>query len=158
MSRSRIITLLSSTLILVGLVGPGLAAGAAPTIDRMEIDDDFEDEELTQACDVAVNTTVRGHIILRTFPGENTGVAEVRTINLGFKATADGRTFRFRDVGVDVTRIEPDGTLVLYVVGQVPFEFAGALKIDLETGDAILEPRDRSEWQLQKACSVLTGA
>jgi hypothetical protein len=124
----------------------------------MAVDDTFADEELTENCGVAVTTTVRGHIILRTFPGADPGVAAVRTINLGFTATADGRTFRFRDVGVDVTRIEPDGTLVLQVVGQVPFEFAGALKIDLETGDAILEPRDRSEWQLQKACSVLTGA
>jgi hypothetical protein len=31
------------------------------------------------------------------------------------------------------------------------------LKIDLETGEAILEPRDRSEEQLARACAVLTG-
>ena len=54
-------------------------------------------------------------------------------------------------------RIEPDGTAVLSIVGQVPFDFAGALKIDLETGAAILEPRDRSEAQLARACEVLTG-
>ena len=62
----------------------------------------------------------------------------------GLTATADGRVFRFRDVGADVTRIEPDGTAVLLISGQVPFDFAGVLKIDLETGEAILEPRDRS--------------
>jgi hypothetical protein len=46
---------------------------------------------------------------------------------------------------------------VLSVIGQVPFDFAGVLKIDLETGDVILEPHDRSEKQLAKACAKLTG-
>ena len=41
--------------------------------------------------------------------------------------------------GADVTRIEPDGTAVLLISGQVPFDFAGVLKIDLETGEAILD-------------------
>ncbi len=98
-----------------------------------------------------------GHITVRTFPGGGTGVAEVGTINVGVTATAAGRTFRFRDVGADVTRIEPDGTAVLSVSGQVPFDFAGVLKIDLETGEAIFEPRDRSEAQLARACAMLTG-
>jgi hypothetical protein len=105
-----------------------------------------------------VTSELEGHIIVRTFSGEGTGVAEVRTINVGITATTeDGAVFRFRDVGADVTRIEPDGTAVLLVAGQVPFNFAGVLKIDLETGEAILEPRDRSEEQLARACAVLTG-
>jgi hypothetical protein len=41
--------------------------------------------------------------------------------------------------------------------GSLPFDFAGVLKIDLETGETILEPRDRSEEQLARACAVLTG-
>ena len=61
------------------------------------------------------------------------------------------------DVGADLTRIEPDGTLVLSVIGQVPFDFAGVLKIDPETGEVIHEPKDRSEKQLAKACRFLTG-
>jgi hypothetical protein len=43
------------------------------------------------------------------------------------------------------------------VTGQVPFAFAGAPMVDLETGEAILEPRDRSEEQLTAACAALTG-
>jgi hypothetical protein len=39
----------------------------------------------------------------------------------------------------------------------MPFEFAGALKINPETEEVILEPRDRSEEQLAKACRALTG-
>jgi hypothetical protein len=53
--------------------------------------------------------------------------------------------------------MEPDGTVVLSITGQVPFAFAGVLKIDLETGDVILESRDRSEEQLAKACAMRTG-
>jgi hypothetical protein len=104
-----------------------------------------------------VTTRAQGHITVRTFEEDGTGVVEVRTINVVLTATADGRVFRFRDVGADVTRIEPDGTVVLLISGQVPFEFTGVLKIDLETGEAILEPRDRSEEQLARACAVLTG-
>jgi hypothetical protein len=32
-----------------------------------------------------------------------------------------------------------------------------ALKIDLETGEVILEPRDRGEEQLARACAALTS-
>ena len=46
---------------------------------------------------------------------------------------------------------------MLYITGQVPFEFAGVLKLDLETEEAFLEPRDRSEEQLARACKFLTG-
>jgi hypothetical protein len=47
--------------------------------------------------------------------------------------------------------------VVLLISGQVPFAFAGALKIDPETEEVILEPKDRSEAQIAKACAALTG-
>jgi hypothetical protein len=106
---------------------------------------------------VPVTTTVQGHVTLRTSSGEGTGLLSVNTLNLAITATAGERTFRLRDVGGDLARVEPDGTAVLYITGQVPFEFAGVLKLDLETEEAILEPRDRSEQQLARACRALTG-
>ena len=142
---------------LVGLVWAGVAAGAAPTIERINIDETFADDFLTDACGIDVTTTVHGFVIERIFSGEGTGVAQVNTISIGLTATAGDRTFRFRDVGADVVQIKPDGTLVLLITGQVPFFFAGVLKIDPETEEVILEPRDRSEEQLAKACAVLTG-
>jgi hypothetical protein len=63
----------------------------------------------------------------------------------------------FRDVGADLARIEPDGTAVLMIIGQVPFGFTGVLEIDLETGEAILEPHHTLEEQLEAACEALTG-
>lgn len=157
MTKRRLIGSLVCVLLVAGLVGPGVALGAAPVIERIVIDEQFADDELSEACGVAVTTTALGFIIVRTFPGEGTGVAELATISISLTATAGDRTVRFRDVGVDILRIEPDGTAVLSIIGQVPFAFAGVLKIDLETGEAILEPRDRSEDELAKACAVLTG-
>jgi hypothetical protein len=146
-----------SVLVLAGLVWAGVAASAPPTIERINVDETFPDEFLTEECGVPVTTTARGHVIIRIFSGEGTGVAQVNTISIGLTATAGDRTFRFRDVGADVVQIKPDGTLVLLITGQVPFAFAGVLKINPETEEIILEPRDRSEEQLAKACRALTG-
>jgi hypothetical protein len=83
---------------------------------------------------------------------------QLNSVNIGVTSTAGDRTFRFRDVGADLVQIKPDGTLVLLISGQVPFAFAGVLKINPETEEVILEPRDRSEEQLAKACKALTGS
>ena len=104
-----------------------------------------------------VTTRLQGFVIFRTFDDSGTGVVELNTFSLSLTATAGDRTFRFRDVGADLVRIEPDGTAVLQIIGQVPLEFAGVLKVDLDTGEVILEPRDRSEWQIERACTALTG-
>ena len=157
MTARRLITWVVSLLVAVGVIGPGVASAAAPTFERITVDDTFVDEELSEACGVTVTVTVRGQITLRTFQDDGSGLVELRTLNLAVTATADGRTFRLRDVGGDLTRIEPDGTALLYITGQVPFFFAGVAIIDLETDEAIIEPRDRSEWQIERACAVLTG-
>ncbi len=157
MSGRRASGWLVSVIALVGLVWAGVATGAAPTMERINVDETFVDDDLTEACGVPVTTTALGHVIVRTFSGEGTGIAQVNNISIGLTATAGDRTFRFRDVGADVVQIKPDGTLVLLITGQVPFAFAGVLKINPETEEVILEPRDRSEEQLAKACKALTG-
>lgn len=157
MSRRRASGWLVSVIALVGLVWAGVATGAAPTMERINVDETFVDDDLTEACGVPVTTTALGHVIVRTFSGEGTGIAQVNNISVGLTATAGDRTFRFRDVGADVVQIKPDGTLVLLITGQVPFAFAGVLKINPKTEEVILEPRDRSEEQLAKACKALTG-
>ena len=58
---------------LVGLVWAGVAAGAAPTIERINIDETFADDFLTDACGIDVTTTVHGFVIERIFSGEGTG-------------------------------------------------------------------------------------
>lgn len=155
MTGKAVITWLTGLLVLGALVAP--ASAAQPSLERIEIDETFEDEFLSEACGVPVTTRVAGHIIVRTFAGGGTGPAELRTLNLGFEATAGDNTFRFRDVGADLVRIEPDGTAILMIIGQVPFGFTGVLKIDLETGEAILEPQHTTDDRVARACAVLTG-
>jgi hypothetical protein len=147
---------LAGLFVVAAFVAPG-AMAQKPTMERIDIDESFLDEFLTEACGVPVTVRAQGHIIVRTFSGERTGPAEIRTISVGLTAMANGNTYRFRDVGVDLVRIEPDGTAILMIVGQLPFDFTGVLKIDLETGEAILEPQHSLEDRLDEACETLTA-
>ena len=155
MTRRGVTAWLAGVFVLAAFVAPGAIAGK-PTTERLDIDETFPDEFLTDACGVEVTTRAQGHVIVRTFSGEGTGPAELRTINIAFTATADGNTYVFRDVGTDLVRIEPDGTAILMIVGQIPFNFTGVLKIDLETGEALLEPHHTLEERVDEACETLT--
>ena len=141
---------------LAALLASGATAGK-PVLERFDIDETTPDAFLTAACGVPVTTHAEGHVIARTFTGGGTGPAAVRTLNIGLTATAGDNVIRFRDVGADVERIEPDGTAILSIIGQVPFDFTGVLKIDLETGEAILEPQHSTAEDLEDACAALTG-
>jgi hypothetical protein len=156
MSGRRITAWLAGVLVVAAVVAPGGSAGG-PTFERIDVDETFFDDFLTEACGVPVTTHAQGHLIIRTFAGEGTGPAEIRTINIALTAMSGDNTFSFRDVGVDVVRIEPDGTTILMIVGQIPFGWTGALKVDLETGDAILEPQHSLEGRLEVACAALTA-
>lgn len=156
MTPRAIIAWLACVLAVAAIVAPG-AMAAKPTIERIDIDETAADEFLTEACGVDVTTHAEGHIIARTFSGGESGAAELRTLNIALTATADGNTFSFRDVGADLVRVEPDGTAILMIIGQVPFDFAGVLKIDLDTGEAILEPQHSLEGELEEACAALTA-
>ena len=136
------------------LVAPG-ALAAKPTFERIAIDETFADEFLTEACGFPVETRLFGHVTVRTFDTREKGVTTVTSINIGATATANGREFRFRDVGSDVTRITPDGVVILSITGQVPFQFTGTLKINMTTGETILEPHHLTNTD--RACAVLAG-
>ena len=157
MSTWRMLVCAMGVLLLAAVAAPAAAAAGKPVFERITVDDTFVDEQLSEACGVTATVTLQGRITLRTFPDEGTGLVTLNTLNLGGTITADGRTFRLRDVGGDLVRLEPDGTALLYITGQVPFAFAGVLIIDPETEEVILEPRDRSEEQVAKACKFLTG-
>jgi hypothetical protein len=157
MTRRSVSSLVASVFVLAAFIAPA-AMAAQPTIERLDVDESFPDAFLTEECGVEVTTRAQGHIIVRTFSGEGTRAAELRTVNIALTATADGNAFTFRDVGADLVRIEPDGTAILMLIGQLPFDFTGVLMIDLETGEAILEPHHTVfEEDLEAACEALTG-
>jgi hypothetical protein len=140
--------------LLVVVLGATAAAAQAPEKEVIAVDDTFEDEFLTDACGVEVTTTVTGSITVFTFP-DGTVLQELTTLNLAIVATAGDNQARFRDVGIDQVRVAPDGTVILSIVGQVPFGFTGVLKINLDTGEAILEPHHIVDTT--RVCELLTA-
>jgi hypothetical protein len=53
--------------------------------------------------------------------------------------------------------VQKDGTKILMIIGQVPFDFTGCLKINLTTGEAIHEPQHDLEGNIERACAALTA-
>jgi hypothetical protein len=139
--------------ILVAAVG-GTAGAAGPTIERIPLSFSFEDEGLGEACGFPVSVTGEGRLIVRTFD-RTAGPVQLVTINLALVYEANGREYRIRDVGGDLTRVAPDGTELLLVFGQVPFQFTGALKVNLTTGEVILTPQHTRENEHEEICAAL---
>jgi hypothetical protein len=155
MRRQRTIGLLAvlGALLMVVLGATG-AAAQAPEKVVVQVNDTFPDDFLTEACGVPVTTTATGRVTMFTFP-DGKVLQEMTTVNLSLVATAGDNQARFRDVGIDQVRVQPDGTVILSIVGQVPFGFTGVLKINLETGEAILEPHH--EVDTTRVCEQLTA-
>jgi hypothetical protein len=160
MSTRSFGTLLASVLVLAAPLAPGALAGK-PTIERFDIDETFADDFLTDACGVPVTTTAKGHVIVRTFSGKS--LVQVRTLNIAFTAWAGDNSYSFRDVGADHLQVKPDGTEILMIIGQIPFGidddpqgFTGVLKINLTTGEVILQPK-HSIGGVEEACAALTA-
>jgi hypothetical protein len=156
MRRHRISGLLAilGALLTVGL-GATAAAAQAPVKETMTISETVSDSFLTEACGVEVTTTATGRITFFTFPNRPVGPQDLTTVNIALVATAGDNQVRFRDVGIDLVRIQPDGTVILSVVGQVPFDFTGVLKIKPDTGEVILEPHHTLDPT--QACELLTS-
>jgi hypothetical protein len=140
--------------LLVVALGATAAAAQVPVKETITVSDTFQDEFLTEACGVEVTITVSGFITFLTFPDRPVGLQELTSYHLDILATAGDKQARFKDVGIDLLRVEPDGTVVLMIVGQVPFEFTGVLKINLDTGEVILEPQHTVDTT--RVCRLLT--
>ena len=143
-------------ILFVAAVFASVATAGKPTLERVDIDESFADEFLSEECGVDVTTRAVGQLTIREWT-DGTGVQRVATINVGLTATAGDNSIRFRDVGADVLRVEPDGTMILMIIGQVPFGFTGVLKLDPDSGEAILEPHHDTSGNVEKACAALTA-
>jgi hypothetical protein len=140
--------------LLVFTLAEAAAAGGKPVKETISFTDTFEDEFLTDACGVDVTTSVDGRLTFFTFPDRPVGPQDMTSVHVNLVATAGDNSVRFNDVGIDLVRVEPDGTVILMVVGQVPFEFTGVLMIDLTTSEVILEPHHVVDTT--RACHLLT--
>ena len=141
MSRRLMIgSLVGLSAMFLFLVAAPAGAGGKPITETVTFSETFDDEELTDVCGVEVTTTLDGRLTFFTFPDRPVGPQDLTSVHVSFVARAGDNAVRFHDVGIDMVSIMPDGTAILMIVGQVPFEFTGALMIDLATGEAILEP------------------
>jgi len=139
----------------LGFVAVASATAGQPAMTREDIDDTFADEFLTDACGFDVITHATGHIVTREFDRTN-GTVEVRTLNVALTATANGNSYRFRDVGADHVKVTRDGA-ILSIVGQVPFDFIGVLKIDLDTDEVVHEAQHGISGRVADACAALAA-
>jgi hypothetical protein len=152
--RRFVMSAASAALLATTLFASSASAGG-PTFERFDVAETFYDEFLSAECGVDVWTTATGHVTRRTFDDRATGAQSVNSLNIELVARAGDNTFNFRDVGADVVQAGPDGSLTLLIIGQVPFEFSGVLKIDLLTEEIILEPSHLIDTS--RACAALTA-
>jgi hypothetical protein len=138
--RLAVASLVGLSAMLIVALAPAASAGGKPVMETITFTETFDDVELTEACGVDVTTMQSGRITFFEFPDRPVGPQDLTSVHVHFVATSDFGAVRFKDVGIDVVRIQPDGTLILMVVGQVPFEFTGLLKVNLTTGEVIHEP------------------
>jgi hypothetical protein len=110
---------------------------------------------LSDECGFDVTTHASGHVISREFDRAK-GTVAVNTLNIGLTATANGNTYRFRDVGADHVKVTKDG-VILSIIGQIPFDFIGVLKIDLDTGEVVHEPGHDISGRVADACAALAA-
>jgi hypothetical protein len=156
MKRRRICGLLAVLGALsVVVLGAPAAAAQAPEKEVIQVDDTFVDPGLSEECGVEVTIHITGRVTLFAFPDEEKVLQSLTTLNFAGVATAGDNQLRFRDVGADQTRVQPDGTLILSIIGQVPFGFTGVLKINLDTGEFILEPHHFVD--IEAVCEQLTA-
>jgi hypothetical protein len=149
--RTQILALVIGTVL---VLAPPAATADPPERETITFSDTFQDEFLTEACGVDVTTTVNGRVTFFTFPDRPVGPQDLTSVHVDFLATAGDNQVRFKDVGIDLVRVGPDGTVTLMIVGQVPFDFTGVLKINLTTGEVILEPHHTVDTT--RACRLLT--
>ena len=153
--RSRALVAFLLALVALVVLAP-TAPAAKPDIEVIQVDDSGLDEDLTEACGVPVTFHVTGRLTLRAFSG-NGGLLQLNTLNLAVTVSSGENSYRFRDVGADHLQQNPDGSLVLSIIGQVPFGFTGVLKINPETEEVILEPHHSIEDRVDDACAALTA-
>jgi hypothetical protein len=140
--------------LLVVVLGATAAAAQAPEKEVIQVDEEFVDEGLSEECGVEVTVTLTGRVTLFTFP-DGTVLQNLSTLNLEVVFTAGDNQIRVRDVGGDQVRVQPDGTVILSIIGQVPLGFTGVLKINPETEEVILEPHHVVD--IAEVCEQLTA-
>ena len=90
-----------------------------------------------------VTFTITGTITVLTAPRKPVGPQDITVVNIAGVFTAGTNQARFQTAKTEITRVEPDGTVLTSISGK-SVEFTGLqLQTNLETGETIMinEPR-----------------
>jgi hypothetical protein len=135
-------------------LGSAPAAAAAPERQTVTISFTLHDDLLTEACGVDVTTTISGFTTFFVFPDRPVGLQDIGSVHINYLAVAGDNQVLFKNAGIDLTRVEPDGTIILMATGQAGVLFTGVMKINLTTGEVILEPQRTDDTT--RVCRLLT--
>jgi hypothetical protein len=123
--------------------------------ETITISDTFQSPILTPACGVEVTITITGTLRILTFPNRPVGPQDLAIANIKWVATAGNNQVPFRNVSIRQVRVGPDGTAILSTAGHQPVEFTGVMKINIDTGEVILEPQHFAD--IPRLCELLTA-
>ena len=141
--------------LLVVVLGATAAAAQVPEKEIIPVNGFYVDVVLSRACGVQVTHTVTGSVTILTYPDRPVGPQELQRFHLEHVIAAGDNQLWAREVGIRLIQVEPDGTVVISIVGQVPFQFTGVLKVNYYTGQATLEPHHVVD--IEEVCAQLTG-
>jgi hypothetical protein len=139
------------------VLGASAALAAKPTFTRIDVADSGPDPFFTEACGFPVTSSAEGHVTIREFDLADDGLARVLSISVAVTVSANGNEVTFHDVGADLARVAPDGTVIVSIIGIVPGGFTGVLKFNAETEETILEPQHSLEGQTEAICEALAA-
>ena len=161
----------------LGLLGSVLIGGPVnagkPTTERIQIDETFVDDFLTEACGAEVTAHVTGHVTFRVFnDAAGNPVRELNNYAVRNTWTSESGSLRANDVGVDRITFLPDGSLLQVVIGNVQsISIPGQGRVYADVGQTtvhitfdangdpiftVLEQHGQHEGdQLEVLCSVL---
>jgi hypothetical protein len=126
-------------------------------VETKEFSGTFVSPFLTPACGVEVTIHYSGTQRIMTFPDRPVGPTDVTVDHFVWRATAGTNEVRFENVGTEVTRVEPDGTITFTVTGHHPpvnLEITGVIKSNKDTDEIIMESHKVSDPE--RLCQLLT--
>jgi hypothetical protein len=129
----------------LGLLGAVLVAGPVwagqPQRELVQIDDEFVDEFLSDACGVEVNAHVTGHIITRLFrDADGNLVRELTNYANSILWWSENGEIHAKDVGVDRVTLFEDGSVLLIIIGSVQsFSIPGQGRVYSDVGRTMVE-------------------
>jgi hypothetical protein len=124
--------------------------------EKIPVSDTFRSEILSVRCKVDVTFTVTGTITVLTAPRKPVGPQDLVVANIAGIFTAGTNQVRFQTAKTEITRVEPDGTVLTSISGK-SVEFTGLqLQTNLETGETVMinEPH---VTDLDTLCKRLKG-